>query len=381
MLWQLGNIAVAKSGRIFFTFHPEFHPDPTRVAELVQLKGWGGGEAAGARRRSSFRAFPSASFQGNFTTCMSLRVDRLNRLWALDHGLHGLTAHPKLFVFALSQSEEERDRLQFEYTFPRSVAGVGSFLNDLQIDAQGEWVYIADTSTLAMTPALVVFNSISRTSYRVLSSHPSMFGESWFFSIGPKHRMKLPGPLGFRMHVDSIALDRVNGRWLYYGAMTSDKMYAVSTSDIKAHIATLEKGNLHNITVHLAFDRKPITDGLSTDTMGNIYMTAVDMSAIVVAVAQREPQFDAELDLAPTPPKFNLHKLVQSDSYLRWPDGLSFGPRGLYITSSMLHAKFLGLDLNASAPFHILRVPHTTLQGLQPEAVFAEDATLDFAGQ
>jgi sugar lactone lactonase YvrE len=362
--------------------HPEFHPYPTRVAELVQLKGWGEAkqQQLGARRLSPFRAFPSAAFQDNFTACMSLRVDRKNNLWALDHGSYGIVARPKIFVFALSQSEEERDRLLFEYTFPREVAGIGSFVNDLQVDAKGEWAYIADTSTLAMTPGLILFNSVSRTSYRVLSSHPSMFGESLFFSIG-SHRVKLPGPLGFRVHVDSIALDRVNGRWLYFGAMTSDKMYAVATNDLKKYVTASEIGQPYNVTVHLAFDHKPITDGLSTDTMGNIYMTAVDMSAIVVAVAQREPQFDASLDRAPTPPRFNLHKLVQSDSYLRWPDGLSFGPRGLYVTASMLHAKFLGLDLNASSPFHILRVPHTTLQGLQAEAVFAEDEVLDFPGQ
>ncbi len=61
-----GNIAVSKSGRVFFTFHPEADP-PMRVAELV------GGKPV---------PYPDAEFQqrekgtAHFQTPLAVRVDR-----------------------------------------------------------------------------------------------------------------------------------------------------------------------------------------------------------------------------------------------------------------------------------------------------------------
>jgi hypothetical protein len=57
-------------------------------------------------------------------------------------------------------------------------------LNDFQVDSKGQYIYIADTSILGGTPALVVFSIAERRSHRVLASHPSMFGSSFFFNVG-----------------------------------------------------------------------------------------------------------------------------------------------------------------------------------------------------
>src|SRR5262249_46268812 len=75
-----GNIAVAKDGRVFFTFHPEGHP-PIKLAELV------GGKPV---------AYPNEDFQSekggaqHFQTPLAVRVDRQGRLWVLDYGNYGL---------------------------------------------------------------------------------------------------------------------------------------------------------------------------------------------------------------------------------------------------------------------------------------------------
>ena len=190
-------------------------------------------------------------------------------LWILDHSFHGLRRAPMLFAFKLRDTELGSDVLLFNYSFPSEIAGMGSFLNDFQVDAPGEYVYIADTSTIGGDPGLVVFHSKTQMSHRILSSHESMFGESVFFNIG-QYRMKLPGPFGFRVNVDSIALDRVNGRWLYYGPMTSKFLYAVPVSAIHAFIKA--KFETHSImavdlpaTVFTVLSDKPITDGLTTD--------------------------------------------------------------------------------------------------------------------
>lgn len=215
-----------------------------------------------------------------------------------------------------------------------------------------------------------------------------MFGESAFFYVG-ETSVKLPGPFGLRINVDSIALDRVAGRWLYFGAMTSHNLYAVPVEAIHLalnNIADHGKSSNEAVTaaaklsasVMLILDTKPITDGLSTDPMGNIYMTAVDLSAIIVAVAQRKPEREMSFS---TPPKFKLRKLVQSDDLLRWPDGLSFGPKGLYIASSALHLSLMGLNMKSQSPFHIHKIAFETIQGMQPGAPYANDTRLPFHGQ
>lgn len=215
-----------------------------------------------------------------------------------------------------------------------------------------------------------------------------MFGESSFFDVGDT-TVKLPGPFGLRINVDSIALDRVTGRWLYFGAMTSHYLYVVPVVAIHHYmtaVATHGSGSALSekaaaklrSAVMIALDEKPVTDGLSSDPMGNIYMTAVDLSAIVVAVAQRKPEKEMTYS---TPPKFKLRKLVQSDDHLRWPDGLSFGPKGLYITSSALHVRLMGLDMESNAPYYIFKIDFETIQGMQPGAPYANSTRLPFHGQ
>src|SRR5436190_18093969 len=70
-----GNIAVSATGRVFLTLHPDGKP-PLKVVELVD------GRPV---------PFPDEAFQHpaygtpHFATPLSMRIDRQNRLWVLDH--------------------------------------------------------------------------------------------------------------------------------------------------------------------------------------------------------------------------------------------------------------------------------------------------------
>lgn len=140
-----GNIAVSQSGRIFFNFHPEYNPSPDKIAELDEKSRW--------------HAFPDEEFQNRIISCLSLRIDSFSRLWLLDFAQHGIQGAPKLFAIQLADKREKNlDRLVIEYSFPREVAGFGSFLNDFQVDPSGSFIYIADTSIVAGTPALIVYS-------------------------------------------------------------------------------------------------------------------------------------------------------------------------------------------------------------------------------
>lgn len=348
-----GNIAVSSSGRIFFNFHPEFGPGPSsiRVAEL--------------KSKNSFTAFPNVSFQHKIMTCLAMRVDRQDRLWLLDHGNHGMKGSPVLYAFDIMRG----DSLVHMYVFPSSVAGFGSMLNDFQVDPSGHFVYIADTSIVSSTPALIVYSVREQYAYRILSSHASMFGQSTFLDISGT--LLKYGPMGLTINVDSIALDR-SGSKLYYGALTGDKLYSISTSHLLHYLRAANESHTDQLIldeilpghVNEVLSVKPVTDGISTDGAGNIWLTAVEHSAIALAIPVKAaaPVHVDGATFAHQQERFRVIKVVQDKALLRWPDGFSFGPDGLYITNSALHVKLGGGKVDNFAPFHILRLPTKAMQ-------------------
>jgi sugar lactone lactonase YvrE len=336
-----GNVAVSSGGRIFFTFHPEYSPRDVKVAEL--------------KSKTSFKAYPNPEFQSKLFTCLSLRVDKQDRLWLLDFGNHGMRSRPTMYAFAL----RKRDKLVKEYVFPSSVAGFGSMLNDFQVDPSGNFIYIVDTGIVSTTPAIVVYSVRDDRSYRILSQHSSMYGFSSFLNVAGTWLNF--GPMGLKINVDSIGLDK-SGSKLYFGALTGDKMYSIPTSHL-LHYARETNASFansylldKNMPDHLSLvtTEKPATDGIALDDSGTIWMTAIEHSAIAVLIPVK--MHDHSMPTFAAHPIFKLRKVVQDEKLLRWPDGLSFGPDGLYITNSVLHLKFSGQNWKKHAPFHILKL-------------------------
>jgi sugar lactone lactonase YvrE len=141
--------------------------------------------------------------------------------------------------------------------------------------------------------------------------------------------------IALRIGVDSIALDR-SGEWLYYGSVTGDTMYRIRTRDLDDASLSAEAlaGKVE------AFAPKTLSDGLTTDEAGNVYLSDMEHSAI--------------LTLGPEKKLTTLFK----DPKLRWPDGFSFGPDGwLYVTcSSLQHVLFLPPEsVREHAPYQIFR--------------------------
>jgi sugar lactone lactonase YvrE len=355
------NIAVSSSGRIFFNFHPEFGPTDVKIAEL--------------KTKTTYRAFPNEEFQSRIVSCLSMRIDRQDRLWLLDFSHHGIAGNPILYAFALKKN----DALVKEIPIGKHLAGFGSMLNDFQVDPSGEFIYIVDTSIVATTPSLIVYSLKDEFGYRILSSHPSMYGMSTILRVQTTKVQY--GPLGLTINADSIALDR-SGSKLYYGALTGDRLYSISTSHLLHYLRTanesledqqvLDAQMPHRVS--LVLPEKPVTDGISTDAAGNIYLTALEHGAIAVAVPQKAKSQNGLPAFATEQQVFTLHKLVQNDELLRWPDGISFGPDGMYVTNSALHLKFAGRDHHQHAPFHIVKISTKNLKkalGQAPGASFA----------
>ncbi len=313
-----GNIAVSADGRVFITLHPEARPE-IKVAELVN-------------RRP--QPYPDLSFQtgsGNpryFRSVLSLRIDRFNRLWTLDNGHHGLEPG-RLLAFDLASGQ-----VVHEYVFPKAIAGLGSHLNDFQVSPDGQFIYIADASFFALTPALIVYDVARQTARRLLEGHPSVTAEK-YLPVVQGRPMEAFGLVAIRPGVDSIALD-TRGEWLYFAPVSNNHMYRIRAADL------LDEG-LAPETLGLRvenFALKTMSDGITLDTQDNIYISDPEHSAIL------------RLD-----PQRRLRTLVK-DPMLRWPDGFSFGPNGwLYVTCSSLH-QVIGLppsSVRKHAPYQVYR--------------------------
>jgi sugar lactone lactonase YvrE len=303
-----GNVAVTSEGRVFFTFHPAAKPD-IHVAELVD---------------GAVVPFPDLPTQSDekkgFDTPLSVRVDRQGRLWILDYaGYRYGGGSPRL-----TQWDVETRQLLRRYDFSKDLAPRGSMLNDFQIDPEGEWAYIADASPLDRNPALVALELRTGKARRLLEGHPGVVDGPYGVHVDGKE-VKLWGAVTIHYGVDSIALDR-KGKWLYFASLNAGELYRVRAETLREGTPAQVQASVEHVA--------PITlsDGITTDSDGNIYITDMEHSAVV---RLRE---DGKLET-----------LLKSPE-LRWPDGFSFGPGGwLYLACSSLQDLFPALRPNAVA--------------------------------
>jgi sugar lactone lactonase YvrE len=314
----IGNVAVSADGRVFYTIHPESRPSGAKLLE------WVGGAP---------KAFPSEPAQALFETPLGVVVDRQNRLWAIDHGNHG-TGKAQLLAFDLKTGA-----VVHEHVFDSSVAQLGSFLQDLQIDSTGKHVFIADVSFWRKNPGLIVYDVELGKARRVLESDPSVSAQSWLIRNPTKDMKFFGGLVVLKPGVDGIAIDRED-EWIWYGAMAHDTMYRVEVADLLDE--SLSAGALAARVQ--AVGSKPLNDGLSTDNDGNLLITDVEHGAVILMT-----------------PGGELTTLIQSDR-IRWADALSYGPGGwLYVADSAIPDQMLRskAHMKAMAPYHIFRFkPH-----------------------
>lgn len=309
----IGNVAVSSGGRVFFTVHPESRPQGNKLLQHVD---------------GASVPFPNVESQRElFDTVLGLAIDQQNRLWTIDHGNHGMRS-VRLLAFDIDSGELVHDQ-----RFDELIAPSGSFLQDLQVTADGRTIIIADASFWRKTPALIVYDVETATARRVLEGHVSVSAEDYVIHNHGNEMKFAGGVVTLRGGVDGIALD---ADWLYFGALSGSGLYRVSLSElINPNSSDAQIGR--NVE---RYADKPLSDGFSMDTQGNVYVTDVEHGAVFRFSADRKPK-----------------TLIRS-ARIRWPEALSFGPNGwIYVTDSALYDVILQPrdHIRAQGPYKIFR--------------------------
>lgn len=318
-----GNIAVTKEGRIFVTIH-HFRP---AEAQLIEITGF-----------NTYKPWPDEKWNGDFgsgpdvlNSVLGIQIDTKNRLWVIDNGLGAENQSPKLLAFDIDSGT-----LAFRYDFPEATGPKGSFIQDLAVDEDNGFVYLADIGG-SFEPAIVVVDVNTETSRRI-TGHASfeaedvdlvVEGETLVFSNADGEVVPA------RIAINPITLS-ADKETLYYGAMSGETWWSVPTGLIR------EDATSASIFETIKKEgAKPVSDGVSTDAENNHYFTDLGKNAITVLT-----------------PEGNLETLVQ-DERLSWPDALSFGEDSwLYIVVNQLHLspKLTGGEEKGSPPYLIMRV-------------------------
>ncbi len=306
------GVTVSRTGRIFVNFPRWGDNVPFTVGEIKQ-------GLTGAFPDAEINREDKADPAHHFLSVQSVVIDALDRLWVLDTGapMLGQTIPngPKLVAIDLSTNKVLRT-----IPIPPPVAGPTAYLNDVRFDLSvgaGGFAYITDSSS-AGPNGIIVVDLASGRSWRKLNNHPSTRPEPGFLAIVEGQPMYTTGPgkprKPFVAGADGIALS-ADGSRLFYCPLSSHHLYSVSTAALRdEHLSAAQVA----ATVKLVAT-KGASDGLESDTSGNVYAGDYESDSIHVIA-----------------PDGLVHALTHEPTLL-WPDTMSLADDGyLYVTANQL---------------------------------------------
>ncbi len=308
-----GNITVTPSGDIIVSLH-QFFGNDVRVARVGadgQLTEFAG--------------------EAQLDSVLGLQSDANGVVWMLDNAMRS-NGGQRLVGW---HADEDRMITDIDLV---SVSVEGSFLNDLAVDPQAGTAYIADPAS-GQDAALIVADLETGEARRVLQGHISVQPAGTDLIIdGKAVAIRKDDGTTFRprVGVNPIALDS-QGDWLYYGPMHGYTMHRIRTADLRN--TDLSDAELATRVEHWA--GRPISDGISVDDAGNLYLGDLARNAIGVIGPDRR------------------YRQLVADPALAWIDAFSFGPDGqLYAVANQLHRTAVlnaGTDVTRP-PYLVIRI-------------------------
>ncbi|MFZ4765182.1 MAG: L-dopachrome tautomerase-related protein [Roseimicrobium sp.] len=224
-------------------------------------------------------------------------------VWMLDNGRRTELA-PKVIAWDVKRARLHR---VFPLTQPATVAG--SLLVEMAVATDQAFVYLADPAAGA-DAALIVLDTNTGLARRVLQGHPSVVpvaGLELTINGAPVETKRLDGkPSMPKGGVGPLALDR-KGEWLYFGPVRSHRLYRIKTASLRDAVCSGDElaGQVEE------YSEKPVCDGITLDSKGNIYISDLAAKAIgMIAVGSKE------------------YRTLATDTRFLWPDGLCFDADG-----------------------------------------------------
>jgi hypothetical protein len=329
-----GNIAVTPDNRLIVSMHP-FGAPKMRVLEVL--------------RDSTTKAFPSEEWSGpprpdgiGIAAIIGIECDRTGAVWMLDAGSSANGKDQPLVVPKLVAWDTRTNALARVIHLPPPACAPNSFMQDFAVDLTHQAVFIADTGRGDLlgdsTPAIVVVDLRTGLAKRRLQGNASLQPENVPIVIDGR-AVSAAGSNGAasepRLGLNPITIDP-RDEWVFFGSMNGTALYRVRTLDlIHPALSDEQLGNLVE-----KYGPKGVSDGISVDSAGNLYVTDLNNKAIGVLGADR------------------AYRLYLEDPRLLWPDGLSCGPDGFfYLTVNQLHRHAIlnGGKSEAAPPFLIMR--------------------------
>ncbi|QXQ07332.1 hypothetical protein KX816_04695 [Sphingosinicellaceae bacterium] len=297
----LGNGAFTADGRLVVSHHPMY---ATRHRVSVFLPD------------GSLAPFPNLGWNTPnddpmtwLDAVLGLHDDAEGRIWLADMGTRS-NIQPKLVVW-----DTRRDALWKVIPLPTAVLTPFSEPNDFVVDAPRGKVYIADEGAGGggdgSRAALIVVDIQSGAAVRRLEGHEGILASHEPLLIdGLKVERNLPDGTREPIYVgvDGIVMDR-SGEWLYLSPLNGKTLWRLRIRDL------LDTA-LDDVMLAARLERyadKPNSGGMCMDRNGDIYLTAIESSA-VGRIRATDRSYD---EIVARPDMF-------------WPDGIMEGPDGAF---------------------------------------------------
>lgn len=322
----VGNIAFTPQGELVYSCHPFFAPK-IRVAKYD----------AATKTSAPFPNpewnTPRDSDDHYLSNVLGIRNDANGIIWMIDMGQRNPVT-PKIVGW-----NTHSDQLERMYYLPETALAKTSQPNDMVVDTKHGFFIIADEGIGnggdGSKAALIVVDMKTGQARRLLEGTRTTLPENHPTVIHGK-TLSVNGK-NLLVGADGITAD-AGFEWLYYAPLNGTKVYRAKIEDLLD-----EKLGPDELDKRIeTYSQKPNNGGLSIDTDGNLYLTALESSSVAVVLAKDR----------------SVHTLAKSPNML-WPDGVSFNAADgfMYVSAAQVH---LGAAFNsgrnlAKPPYYIFR--------------------------